>query len=103
MSSTNPQPDPLSSLVRRMKGRVRTLEEEAALLAKIKAGTATPEEIEKYENRPVRHLAFGGMVEVTTAPPMTLEQWIAATPHINAAEQERREREREKSKDDPSR
>lgn len=99
MSSTN-QPDPLSSLVRRMSSRVRALEEEAAILAKIKSGTATEAEIDKYENRPVRHLAFGGMVEVTSAPPMTMEQWIAATPRINESEAARRERE--KSDDAPS-
>jgi len=47
------------------------------MLAKIKAGTATPEEIEKYENRPVIYRLYGGRLEVTAAPEMTVEQWKA--------------------------
>ncbi len=59
------------------------------LAEKIKAGTATAAEIERFENRPVVFTTSGGAVQITAPPPMTPEQWKAAIPRINAAEQER--------------
>lgn len=73
----SPSPDPLSALAQRMEGKVKRAAEEAALLTKIKAGTATPEEIEKYESRPVVYRLYGGTVEVTAAPEMSVEGWKA--------------------------
>lgn len=74
-STPNPQPDPLSSLAAKMKHRAKRAEEETALLAKIKAGTATPAEVERYENRPVVYHLYGGQVEVTAAPKLSVEEW----------------------------
>lgn len=78
MSSTSPQPDPLSSLLQSMKNRVRTARSEEALAEKVRTGTATPEEIERFEQRPVKRITLDGMVEYTGAPEMSVDQWKAA-------------------------
>jgi hypothetical protein len=60
-----------------MAGQIKRSAEEARLLQRIKAGTATPEEIDRYEHRPIVYHLYGGTVQVTAAPEMNVEQWKA--------------------------
>lgn len=98
MSSTPNPPDPLSGL---LKGMQRTMDRDAefkALAAKVKAKTATPEEVEKYERWPMKTLTFGGAVEITHSRPLTVEEWASPERIARRNLQERMRREAEEEK-----
>lgn len=82
-----------------MKTQLRNNAEHRALVDKVKAGTATDEERLRFEQWPRTTLRRGGTVAVIEAPPMSVEQWKAMRPRVNALARERGARWREEAEE----
>lgn len=86
-----------------MTGEIRRSDEFASLEAKMKAGTATPEEVEKYERWPVKLRTCGGRVEITMSRPMSVGEWMNPERIARRNQQTREDAEKRKAEDDRAR
>jgi len=71
-----------------------------ALQAKVKSGTATPEEADKFARWPMKTRTCGGTVEITHTRQLTVEEWgnPERIARRNLQERMRREAEEEKER-----